>query len=125
MNAQGALLGGVNGAFGGAASGLAMSNPYSAAAMAAGQVLTSTLGGPDPNQTSANAPFNPFTVDNSGWSVNFGSGTSNAAPNPVSTLAQGLANAAHNLTGGGGGGSDPLMMIMLAVVAVLAIKHGK
>lgn len=112
--------------FGQAAQGAAMSNPYSAAAMAAGQAISSVLGGPDPTQTSMNAPFNPFTVDNSGWSVNFGSGTSNAAPNPVSTLAQGLASAAGNLTGGGGSGSgDPLMMILLAVVAVLAIKHGK
>ncbi|MCX5545688.1 hypothetical protein M3A49_40805 [Paraburkholderia sp. CNPSo 3076] len=120
----GGVQGGLNGALsgggmGGAMQGLAYSNPYSAAAMAAGQVLSSTLGGPDPNQTSSNAPFNPFTVDNSGWSVNFGDhGSASATANPVSTLAQGLANAGapNTITGALG---DPL--VLLAIVAVVLV----
>ena len=126
MNGQAAILGaaqgGLSGLAGGAASGLAYSNPYSAAAMAAGQVLSSTLGGPDPNQTSSNAPFNPFTVDNSGWSVNFGSGSASATANPVSTLAQGLANAGgvNTITGALG---DPLVLLAIVAVVIVVAKR--
>lgn len=88
------------------------------AAQAAAQFGTALFGGQQAPQVATNAPFNPFTVDNSGWAVNFGSGTASAQPNPVSQLAQGLANAGSNVT------SDPLMMIAaLAVVALIFTKH--
>lgn len=100
------------------AMGLAYSNPYSAAAMAAGQALSSLLGGGGP-QTSMNAPFNPFTVDNSGWSVNFGSGSANATANPVSTLAQGLAGGMGAATGAFG---DPLVLLAVIGLAVVVMR---
>lgn len=129
MNGQGAILGAAQGAFGGggggAMSGLMAANPYGAAAMVAGQVLSSTLGGPDPNQTSSNAPFNPFTVDNSGWSVNFGDhGSASATANPVSTLAQGLANGRYGVPNTLTGAlSDPLVLLALVAVAIVVLKH--
>ncbi|PNE56146.1 hypothetical protein A8H39_09940 [Paraburkholderia fungorum] len=92
------------------------------AAQAAAQFGTALFGGGQAPEVSTSTPFNPFTVDNSGWAVNFGSGTATAAPNPVSTLAQGLANTASNLTGGGSGGTDPLLIVILAAVAIVALK---
>lgn len=117
----GAAQGGLNGLAGGAASGLAYSNPYSAAAMVAGQALGAALG-PGGPQTSSNAPFDPFTVDNSGWSVNFGSGSASATANPVSTLAQGLANAGgvNTITGALG---DPLVLLAIVAVVIVAAKR--
>ncbi|RQQ65547.1 hypothetical protein DF137_22460 [Burkholderia stagnalis] len=86
------------------------------AAQAAAQFGQALFSGTQP-QMATNQPFNPFTVDNSGWAVNFGSGNASAQPNPVSTLAQGLSGAATNVT------SDPLMMIAaLAVVALIFRK---
>lgn len=105
----------MNGALGAAA----YSNPYSAAAMAAGQALSSLFGGPGGPQTSLNAPFNPFTVDNSGWSVNFaGNGGARATASPVSTLAQGLAGGVSNMTSAFG---DPL--VLLAVLALVMVMR--
>ncbi|UEP45638.1 MULTISPECIES: hypothetical protein [unclassified Burkholderia] len=104
------------------AMGLAYSNPYSAAAMAAGQALSSLLGGGGP-QTSSNAPFNPFTADDSGWSVNFGSGSANATANPVSTLAQGLAGGIGGLTAATTGAfSDPLVLLAVIGLAVVVMR---
>ncbi|CAE6821935.1 hypothetical protein R75777_06192 [Paraburkholderia nemoris] len=94
------------------------------AAQAAAQFGQAIFAGPQAPQVSSSQPFNPFTVDNSGWAVNFGSGTATAAPNPVSTLAQGLANTASNLTGGAGG-IDPLMIVLMAAVAIVALKGHK
>ncbi|WP_431825287.1 hypothetical protein [Burkholderia sp. F1] len=102
-----------------AASNLAYTNPYSAAAMAAGQAMSSLLGGPNAPQASSNAPFNPFTVDNSGWSVNFGSGSASATANPVSTLAQGLANGASAATGAFG---DPLVLLAVIGLAIVVLR---
>jgi hypothetical protein len=98
---------------------------WAMAAQAASQAANAFFSGQPGPAVSSAAPFNPFTVDNSGWAVNFGSGSASAQPNPVSTLAQGLANTASNLTGGGGGGVDPLLIVLLAAVAVVAVKHGK
>lgn len=88
---------------------------WAMAAQAAAQFGQSIFGGQQAPQMAQSTPFNPFTVDNSGWSVNFGSGSSSAAPNPVSTLAQGLANAGSSVA------SDP-MMILLVVAALLVLR---
>lgn len=95
---------------------------WAMAAQAASQFGQALFSGQQPEMSSS-SPFNPFTVDNSGWAVNFGSGTASAQPNPVSTLAQGLANAGSNLTGGGSGGMDPLLIVLMAAIAVVALKH--
>jgi hypothetical protein len=92
------------------------------AAQAASQFGAALFGGQQAPQMSSTSPFNPFTVDNSGWAVNFaGDGGAKATASPVSTLAQGLANGMNNLTGGGGG-MDPLMIVLLAAVAIVALK---
>jgi hypothetical protein len=91
------------------------------AAQAAAQFGAALFGGGQAPQMSSTSPFNPFTVDNSGWAVNFaGDGGAKATASPVSTLAQGLANGVNNLTGGGG--TDPLMIVILAAVAIVALK---
>jgi hypothetical protein len=95
---------------------------WAMAAQAAAQFGQALFAGQAP-QMASNQPFNPFTVDNSGWAVSFGSGEASAQPNPVSTLAQGLAQAANNVTGGGTGGMDPLLIVLMAAVAVVALKH--
>jgi hypothetical protein len=93
------------------------------AAQAAAQFGSALFGGPQAPQMSSTSPFNPFTVDNSGWAVNFaGDGGAKATASPVSTLAQGLANGMNNLTGGSGGGIDPLMIVLMAAVAIVALK---
>lgn len=99
----------------------AYSNPYSAAAMFAGQAISSIMGGQQAPQVSMNAPFNPFTVDNSGWSIAFGNGDAKATANPVSTLAQGLANSAN---GGGSMGllGDPLVLLLIVAAVVVMRK---
>lgn len=102
-----------------AASAAMYSNPYSAGAMVAGQALASIFGGPNAPQASSTAPFNPFTVDNSGWSVNFGSGSSSATANPVSTLAQGLAGGIGAATGAFG---DPLVLLAVIGLAVVVLR---
>ena len=88
---------------------------WAMAAQAAAQFGAALFGGQQAPQMAQVTPFNPFTVDNSGWSVNFGSGSANAAPNPVSTLAQGLANAGSSVA------SDP-MMILLVVAALMVLR---
>lgn len=88
---------------------------WAMAAQAASQFGQAIFGGPQAPQMAQSMPFNPFTVDNSGWSVNFGSGSSTAAPNPVSTLAQGLANAGSSIA------TDP-MMILLVVAALVVLR---
>jgi hypothetical protein len=93
------------------------------AAQAAAQFGSALFGGQQAPQMSSTSPFNPFTVDNSGWAVNFaGDGGAKATASPVSTLAQGLANGMNNLTGGAGGGIDPLMIVLMAAVAIVALK---
>jgi len=93
------------------------------AAQAAAQFGSALFGGGSPPEMATNQPFNPFTVDNSGWAVNFaGDGGAKATASPVSTLAQGLANSMNNLTGGASGGTDPLMIVLLAAVAIVALK---
>jgi len=93
------------------------------AAQAAAQFGSALFGGGQAPQMSSTSPFNPFTVDNSGWAVNFaGDGGAKATASPVSTLAQGLANGMNNLTGGAGGGIDPLMIVLMAAVAIVALK---
>lgn len=113
--AGGALQGASAGMGGGIAGAAANMSPWGAAASAAGQALAS-LFQPNGPQMASNAPWNAFTVDNSGWSVNFGSGSSNAAPNPVSTLAQGLAGATNAAI-------SPLSspLVLLAVVALALV----
>jgi hypothetical protein len=92
------------------------------AAQAAAQFGSALFGGQQAPQMSSTSPFNPFTVDNSGWAVNFaGDGGAKATASPVSTLAQGLANGVNNLTGGSGG-IDPLMIVLMAAVAIVALK---
>jgi hypothetical protein len=96
---------------------------WAMAAQAAAQFGQALFAGQAP-QMASSQPFNPFTVDNSGWAVNFGDhGEASAQPNPVSTLAQGLATAANNVTGGGTGGMDPLLIVLMAAIAVVALKH--
>lgn len=93
------------------------------AAQAAAQFGSALFGGQQAPEMSSTAPFNPFTVDNSGWAVNFaGDGGAKATASPVSTLAQGLANSMNNLTGGSSSGMDPLMIVLLAAVAIVALK---
>lgn len=92
---------------------------WAMAAQAAAQFGQALFGGPQAPQVSQSAPFNPFTVDNSGWSVNFGSGSSTAAPNPVSTLAQGLANAGSSAAGALG---DPFTLLLIAAIAVVVLR---
>jgi hypothetical protein len=112
-------------AAGNAAMGLAYSNPYSAAAMAAMQISNSLFASPTgPQMSSAGQGFTPFTVDNSGWSVNFGSGSASATANPVSTLAQGLANAASGAAGGINLNS-PFVLLGIAAIIVVIVKHHK
>ncbi|PMS38476.1 hypothetical protein [Trinickia symbiotica] len=96
-------------------------NGWMAAAMAAGQTAQAIFSGPELPQVSSSQPFNPFTVDNSGWSIAFGNGNANATANPVSTLAQGLAN------GGSGSGllgllGDPLVWLMALAAFVVVRK---
>jgi hypothetical protein len=96
---------------------------WAMAAQAAAQFGTALFGGQQAPEVSTSTPFNPFTVDNSGWAVNFaGDGGAKATASPVSTLAQGLASAANNVTGGGSAGMDPLMIVLLAAVAIVALK---
>lgn len=116
LGTAGGALQGASSGLGGVANAAAYSNPYSAAAMAAGQALSSLFGSPSGPQMASNAPWDAFTVDNSGWSVNFGSGSASAQPNPVSTLAQGLANATTAVTSPM---SDPL--VLLAMVALILV----
>ncbi|CAG4928279.1 hypothetical protein [Paraburkholderia saeva] len=89
------------------------------AAQAAAQFGTALFGGGQAPEVASNQPFNPFTTDDSGWAVNFGSGTASAQPNPVSQLAQGLANSSQNVT------SDPMMMIAALAVVALIFHKGK
>jgi hypothetical protein len=89
---------------------------WAMAAQAAAQFGAALFGGQQAPEMAQSMPFNPFTVDNSGWSVNFGSGSSNAAPNPVSTLAQGLANA------GTAAATDPITLLLIAAVVVVVLR---
>ncbi|SAK68252.1 hypothetical protein AWB76_04076 [Caballeronia temeraria] len=114
----------MNGTTGNIATGVAMSNPYSAAAMAAMQMSSALFASPTGPQMSSAGGFDPFTVDNSGWSVNFGSGSASATANPVSNLAQGLANAASGAAGGINL-NNPFVLLGLAAIVIVIVKHGK
>lgn len=136
--AQAMLLGGVNGGLngyvmsqgggGGAGMGmmgspmsaLAYSNPYSAAAMMAGQALTSTLGGPDPNNTSgANGYRNSVqsNLDGSGWTVSTGSSKATSVPT-LTSAAQGVAATAAQAA------QNPMLLIA-AVMAFAIWREGR
>lgn len=93
---------------------------WAMAAQAAAQLGQSIFGGQQAPEMAQTAPFNPFTVDNSGWSVSFGSGNAKATANPVSTLAQGLASAGQSAAGALG---DPFTLLLIAAVAVVVMRH--
>lgn len=106
------------GMMGGGMSSLAYSNPYSAAAMAASQVLSSTLGGPDPSNTSGvsgykNSVSSP--LDGSNWTVSTGSSKASSVPT-VTSAAQGVAQSALTAI------QNP-MLLVVAVLVVALWKH--
>jgi hypothetical protein len=128
--AQAALLGGVNGGLngyvmsqggggagagmmGGGMSSLAYSNPYSAAAMAAGQAISSMMGGPDPNVSSGMSGYKNAVdshLDGSGWTVSTGSSKATSVPT-LTSAAQGVATTA----------AQAMQNPMLLVAAVLLV----
>ncbi|MBR8141572.1 hypothetical protein KDW46_04250 [Burkholderia vietnamiensis] len=132
--AQAALLGATNGALGGyaasqgvggpmmggslgGASALAYSNPYSAAAMVAGQAVTSMLGGPDPSITSGVSGYRNMVdshLDGSGWTVSTGSSKATSVPT-LTSAAQAAAQTAMQTAG------QMAMNPMLLVAAVLLV----
>jgi hypothetical protein len=127
--AQAALLGGVNGyaasqggggagLMAGGMSSLAYSNPYSAAALAAGQVLTSTLGGPDPSNTSGTSGYRndiDSHLDGSGWTVSTGSSKASAVPT-LTSATQAVAQTAMTAM------QNP-MLLFAAVALVMVWRH--
>ncbi|MFM0364224.1 hypothetical protein [Paraburkholderia sediminicola] len=133
---QMALLGGANGALGayagsqgggsaggglmaGGMSNLAYSNPYSAAAMAAGQAFSSMMGGSDPSNSSGVSGYKnsvQSNLDGSGWTVSTGSSKASSTPTAASAtqaVAQTAVAAMQN------------PMLLLAAVAVVMVwrKH--
>ena len=135
--AQAMLLGGVNGGLngyvmsqgggGGAGMGmmgspmtsLAYANPYSAAAMAAGQAFSSMMGGQDPNQTSSASGYRNMIdshLDGSGWTVSTGSSKATSVPT-LTSAAQGVANTAAQAA------QNP--MVLIAAVLLVAVWRGK
>ncbi|KVR79134.1 hypothetical protein [Burkholderia vietnamiensis] len=139
--AQAALLGGVNGGLngyvmsqggGGAGAGmmgsgmssLAYSNPYSAAAMAAGQAISSMMGGPDPNVSSGMSGYKNAVdshLDGSGWTVSTGSSKATSVPT-LTSAAQAAAQSATQAV------SQMAMNPIVLVAAVLMVavwrNHG-
>lgn len=130
--AQAALLGGVNGYAasqgGGAGAGLmaggmsslAYSNPYSAAAMAAGQAFSSMMGGSPPSNTSGVSGYRnsvgPVSLDGSGWTVSTGSSKASSVPTAASAtqaVAQTAAVAMQNP-----------MLLLAAVALVMVWRRG-
>ncbi|MDR5739495.1 hypothetical protein [Caballeronia sp. LZ016] len=71
---------------------------------------------------ATSSPFDAFTVDNSGWAVNFGSGSASATPNPVSNLAAGLANAASGATTGINL-NNPFVLLGIAAIVIVIVKR--
>jgi hypothetical protein len=124
--AQAALLGGVNGyaqsqgggggLMAGGMSSLAYSNPYSAAAMAAGQAFSSMMGGTPPSATSGSGSTRvdtgPVSLDGSGWTVSTGSSKASSVPTLTSAV-QGVAQTAIAAT------QNP--MLLLAAVALVMV----
>jgi hypothetical protein len=128
--AQAALLGGVNGyaasqgggsqMMGGGMSSLAYSNPYSAAAMAAGQAFSSMMGSTPSNTTSGsggtrsdyNSVGGSVALDGSGWTVSTGSSKASSVPT-LTSAAQGVAQTAIAAT------QNP--MLLLAAVALVMV----
>ncbi|HDR9098384.1 TPA: hypothetical protein QDB40_000230 [Burkholderia vietnamiensis] len=128
--AQAALLGGVNGGLngyvmsqggggagagmmGGGMSSLAYSNPYSAAAMVAGQAISSMMGGPDPSVSSGMSGYKNAVdshLDGSGWTVSTGSSKATSVPT-LTSAAQGVATTA----------AQAMQNPMLLVAAVLLV----
>ncbi|WP_028214717.1 hypothetical protein [Paraburkholderia mimosarum] len=130
--AQMALLGGASGALGGFAGSmgggmgmaggitpLAYSNPYSAAAMAAGQAFSSMMGGAPPSNTSGVSGYRndvgAATLDGSGWTVSTGSSKASAVPT-MASATQAVAQTAMSAM------QNP--MLLLAAVAVVMVWHG-
>lgn len=131
---QMALLGGANGALGayagsqgggsagasmmgGGFSSLAYSNPYSAAAMAAGQAVTAMMGGSDPSNTSGVSGYRndvQSNLDGSGWTVSTGSSKASSVPTAASAT-QAVAQSAIAAT------QNP--MLLLAAVALVLLWH--
>jgi hypothetical protein len=94
--------------------GMMMSNPYTAAIAQAGQAAMGALqrGEATGGTNSASGLF-----DHSGWSVNFGSGSSSATQNrttqaPVSAQVSSLLN-------------NPMALLLIGVGVYLLAKHGK
>lgn len=128
--AQAALLGGVNGyaasqggyggagsaMLGGGMSSLAYSNPYSAAAMAAGQAFSSMMGSTPSNTTSGSGgtrvDTGPVSLNGSGWTVSTGSSKASSVPT-LTSAAQGVAQTAIAAT------QNP--MLLLAAVALVMV----
>ncbi|HDR8925165.1 TPA: hypothetical protein QDB26_004172 [Burkholderia vietnamiensis] len=128
--AQATLLGGVNGGLngyvmsqggggagagmmGGGMSSLAYSNPYSAAAMVAGQAISSMMGGPDPSVSSGMSGYKNAVdshLDGSGWTVSTGSSKATSVPT-LTSAAQGVATTA----------AQAMQNPMLLVAAVLLV----
>ncbi|CAI8692880.1 hypothetical protein [Burkholderia pyrrocinia] len=109
----------MGGALGGA-SALAYSNPYSAAAMVAGQAVTSMLGGPDPNITSgANGYRNMVDshLDGSAWTVSTGSSKASSVPT-LTSAAQNVAQSALQTA------MNP-MVLVAAVLLVAVWREGR
>jgi hypothetical protein len=131
---QMALLGGANGALGayagsqggggagagmmaGGMSSLAYSNPYSAAAMAAGSAFSSMMGGSDPSNSSGvsggyRVDTGATTLDGSGWTVSTGSSKASSVPTAASAT-QAVAQTAIAAT------QNP--MLLLAAVALVMV----
>jgi hypothetical protein len=128
--AQMALIGGASGALGGYAgsqgggsammgggmSSLAMSNPYSAMAMAGAQAFSSMMGGAPPSATSGSGStrvdLGPVALDGSGWTVSTGSSKASSVPTAASAT-QAVAQTAIAAT------QNP--MLLLAAVALVMV----
>ncbi|TCW87418.1 hypothetical protein C5O80_05785 [Burkholderia sp. SRS-46] len=135
--AQAALLGGVNGGLngyvasqggGGAAGGmmaggmssLAYSNPYSAAAMAATQLGTALLSGPDPSVNSAASGYRNAVdshLDGSGWTVSTGSSRASAVPT-LTSAAQNVATTAAQAM------QNPMLLVAAVLLVAVWRNHG-
>lgn len=117
---QGGGGGGGGGMMGSPMSALAYSNPYSAAAMAAGQAFSSMMGGQDPSQTSSASGYHNAIdshLDGSGWTVSTGSSKATAVPT-LTSAAQGIATTAAQAA------QNPLLLIA-AVMAFAIWREGR
>ncbi|WP_338340610.1 hypothetical protein [Burkholderia vietnamiensis] len=134
--AQAALLGGVNGGLngyvmsqggggagagmmGGGMSSLAYSNPYSAAAMVAGQAISSMMGGPDPSVSSGMSGYKNAVdshLDGSGWTVSTGSSKATSVPT-LTSAAQGVATTAAQAM------QNPILLVAAVLLVAVWRNH--